>query len=59
MSETPDRERRRLLDEVIDEALDDDRDFEPYPDEYTERDLEELADEAAGRYEDWLLRDPD
>lgn len=32
----------------------DDSDFEPY-DDYTERDLEELADQAADRYERWLF----
>lgn len=39
----------------------DDDDFDPPGpyDDYTERDLEELADEAAGRYEDWLFRDRD
>ena len=40
------------------EPLDDD-DFDPpgLYDDYTPRDLEELADDAAARYEDWLFRD--
>jgi endogenous inhibitor of DNA gyrase (YacG/DUF329 family) len=39
--------------------LDDDFDPPGPYDNYTERDLEEMADDAAARYEDWIMRDPD
>lgn len=48
---------RPSRDEIREAAREPDDDFDPPGpyDDYTERDLEELADEAADRYERWLF----